>query len=98
MGDDPARHAALLAYASDFLLLDMAFRSHPVAFASGRVMGTSLDHSIWFHRPVRFDQWHHYTQETVALAGARGLVRGSIHDEEGRLAASTAQEVLVRVT
>ena len=97
VGDDPALHAALLAYASDFLLLDMAFRSHPVAFASGRVMGTSLDHSIWFHRPVRFDQWHHYTQETVALAGARGLVRGSIHDEEGRLAASTAQEVLVRV-
>ena len=92
----PSLHAALLAYASDFLLLDMAFRSHPVPFTSGRLMGTSLDHSVWFHRPVRFDGWHRYTQETVALAGERGLVRGSIHDDEGHLVASTAQEVLVR--
>ena len=62
-------------------------------------MGTSLDHSIWFHRPVRFDRWHRYTQETAALAGERGMVRGSIHDEEDEiLLASTAQEVLVRRT
>jgi acyl-CoA thioesterase II len=97
VGDDPALHAALLAHASDYLLLDMAFRSHPVPFATGRLGGTSLDHSVWFHRPVRLDGWHRYTQETVALAGERGLVRGAIHDEAGHLVASTAQEVLVRV-
>ncbi len=95
---DPVLQAALLAHASDYLLLDMAFRSHLVPFTSGRLGGTSLDHSIWFHRPVKVDQWHHYTQETVALAGERGLVRGSIHDEHGHLVASTAQEVLVRIT
>jgi acyl-CoA thioesterase II len=94
---DPVLHAALLAYASDFLLLDMGFRSHPEPFTSGRMVGTSLDHSVWFHRPARFDGWFHYTQETAALVGERGLVRGSIRDEEGRLVASTAQEVLVRV-
>jgi acyl-CoA thioesterase II len=93
---DPVLHAALLAYASDFLLLDMGFRSHPAPFTSGMV-GTSLDHSGWFHRSVRFDGWFHYTQETAALVGERGLVRGAIRDQEGRLVASTAQEVLVRV-
>lgn len=98
VGDDPLLHAALLAYASDFLLLDMAFRSHPEPFASGRLRGTSLDHSLWFHGPVRFDRWHRYTQETVALAGARALVRGSIHDEDGALVATATQEVLLRVT
>jgi acyl-CoA thioesterase-2 len=97
VGDDPLLQVALLAYASDFLLLDMAFRSHPVPFSSGRLSGASLDHSVWFHGPVRFDRWHRYTQETVALAGDRGLVRGSIHDAEGHLVASVAQEVLVRV-
>jgi acyl-CoA thioesterase-2 len=61
------------------------------------MVGTSLDHSVWFHRPAPFDGWFHYTQETAALVGERGLVRGSIRDEEGRLVASTAQEVLVRV-
>ncbi|MGP0031863.1 MAG: acyl-CoA thioesterase [Acidimicrobiales bacterium] len=94
---DASLQAALLAHASDYLLLDMAFRSHPVPFVSGRLTGASLDHSIWFHRPVRFDRWHRYHQETVALTGERGLVRGAIHDEDGHLIASTAQDVLVRV-
>lgn len=98
VGDDPLLHAALLAYASDFLLLDMAFRSHPEPFTAGRLQGTSLDHSIWFHGPVRFDRWHRYTQETVALAGERALVRGAVHDEDGKLVASATQEALVRVT
>ena len=95
--DDAALQAALLAHASDYLLLDMAFRSHAVPFSSGRLSGTSLDHAVWFHRPVRFDRWHLYTQETVALAGERGLVHGAIHDEHGHRVASTAKEVLVRV-
>jgi acyl-CoA thioesterase-2 len=46
--------------------------------------------------PVRFDHWHLHTQETLALAGERGLVRGSIHDGDGHLVASVAQEVLIR--
>jgi acyl-CoA thioesterase II len=93
----PALQAALLAHASDYLLMDMAFRSHPVPFTTGRLAGSSLDHSIWFHRPAQVDRWHRYTQELVTLAGERGLVRGALHDEQGHLVASTAQEVLVRV-
>jgi len=96
-GGGPDLHAALLTYASDYFLLDMAFRSRPDAAPMSDLMGVSLDHTVWIHRPVRFDRWHLHTQELLALSGERALVRGSIHDEDGHLVASAAQEVLVRV-
>jgi acyl-CoA thioesterase-2 len=96
VGDDPLLHAALLAYASDYFLLDMAWRSNPEPVAPGSVIGFSVDHAIWFHRPVRFDRYHLHTQETIALAGHRGLIRGAIHDADGHLVATAMQEVLVR--
>jgi acyl-CoA thioesterase-2 len=86
----------MLAYASDYLLLDMAFRGHPHPVGYGSFAGLSLDHAIWFHRPVRFDEWHLHTQETVCLTGHRAMVRGMIRDAAGNMVASTAQEVLVR--
>lgn len=92
----PDAHAVLLAYASDYLLVDMALRAHPqrVGYATHR--GLTLDHSVWLHRPVRFDRWHSYTQQTIAVGGHRALVRGAFVDVDGRHVASTAQEVLVR--
>jgi acyl-CoA thioesterase-2 len=96
VGDDPLLHAALLAYGSDFFLMDMVFRAHPSLLGPGRANGFSLDHALWFHRPVRFDEWHLHTQEAVALVGDRGLARGAVHDQDGRLVASVMQEVLVR--
>ena len=94
--DDPVLHSVLLAYSSDYLLLDMALRSHPEPVSVESSTAFSLDHSLWLHRPVRFDQWHCHTAELVAVSGHRGLVRGAIHDIDGHLVASTAQEVLVR--
>jgi acyl-CoA thioesterase-2 len=96
VGDDPLLHAVLLAYASDYLLLDMAFRSYPGELPPGGFAAVSVDHALWFHRPVRFDRWHLHTQETVTLVGHRGLVRGSVHDEGGQRVATVMQEVLVR--
>jgi acyl-CoA thioesterase-2 len=97
VGEEHDLNAALLAYASDFFLMDMIFRVHPDTLGPGRANGFSLDHAIWFHRPVRFDDWHLHTQEVVALVGDRGLARGTIHDAEGRCVASVAQEVLLRL-
>jgi acyl-CoA thioesterase-2 len=96
VGDDALLHAVLLAYASDFFLLDMAVRNHPDGLGWDELIGSSLDHSIWLHRSVDFHEWHRYTQELLAVDGQRGLVRGSLHQRDGRLVASTAQEVLVR--
>jgi acyl-CoA thioesterase-2 len=95
---DPALHGAVLGYASDYLMLDMAFRNHPQPGDFRSVAAVSLDHAIWLHRPVRFDEWHLYTQDVVALAGHRALIRGVIRDVEGRTVASTMQEVLIRPT
>ncbi|MBL7497645.1 thioesterase family protein [Frankia sp. CNm7] len=96
VGADPGLHAALLTYASDYLLLDMAFRSFPEGLVPDFRSACSLDHAIWLHQPVRFDRWHRHTQETVVVAGDRGLVRGAIHDADGRLVATVAQDVLAR--
>lgn len=96
VGADPKLHSVLLAYASDYLLLDMAFRSHPERVTVASFAGFSLDHALWLHRPARFDRWHRHTQELVAVSGDRGLVRGMIHDIDGHLVANTTQEVLVR--
>jgi acyl-CoA thioesterase-2 len=96
VGDDPVLHSVLLAYASDYLLLDIALRSHPDPVNVESSTAFSLDHSLWLHRPVRFDRWHSHTAELVSVSGHRGLVRGAIHDIDGHLVASTTQEVLVR--
>ena len=94
--DDPGLHSAILTYASDYLMLDMALRSHPHPADYTAVAAVSLDHAIWLHRPVRFDQWHLYTQETAAISGHRAMVRGVIRHVTGHVVANTAQEVLIR--
>jgi acyl-CoA thioesterase-2 len=96
IGPDPALHTTLLTYASDYLLLDMAFRAYPEGLAPDFRGACSLDHAIWLHRPVRLDRWHRHTQETLVVAGHRGLVRGTFHDTDGHLVATVTQEVLVR--
>ena len=96
LDDDPVLHAALLAYASDYLLLDMALRSHPAPETVAPPSIVSLDHAVWFHLPARFDRWHLHTQSPIALAGDRGLVRGVIHDEDGAHVATVVQDTLIR--
>jgi acyl-CoA thioesterase-2 len=98
VGRDPLLQAALLAYASDYLLLDMIPRARSERESLKSFVGFSLDHAIWFHRPIRLEGWHRYSQQAEALSEDRGLVRGTIHDIGGRLVASVMQEGLVRST
>jgi acyl-CoA thioesterase-2 len=95
--DDPVHHRAILAYASDYGLLGAALRPHSVTFRDPRMMVASLDHSIWFHRPVRMDEWMLYLSESPAAAGARGFTTGSFYTRDGKLVASVAQEGLMRM-
>ncbi len=94
--DDPALHAYLLAYASDHGFITTALLPHGVTWFTPGMQVASLDHVMWFHRSFRVDEWLLYVIDSPAAHGARGLVRGRIFSEDGRLVASCAQEGLMR--
>ncbi len=95
--DDPLLHVCVAAYASDMTLLDSIFNAHRLKWEDGNVMGASLDHAMWFHRPFRADEWLLYDQVSPSASGARGLAEGKIFTTDGKLAVSVVQEGLVRV-
>lgn len=94
--DDPALHAYLLAYASDFAFVTTALLPHGVTWMTPGMQVASLDHAMWFHRPLRVDEWLLYDMESPSAHGARGLARGRIFTRGGALVAETAQEGLIR--
>ena len=98
VGVDPRRHAELLAYVSDYHLVAAALQPHGYTLGSPGIVVASIDHAMWFHRPLRVDDWLLYSIESPAAAGARGFARASIFTRGGLLVASTAQEGLMRVT
>lgn len=93
---DQATHRALLAYASDFHLIGTATLPHGMSLMKGNVAMASLDHAMWFHRPVQVDDWLFYDCDSPSASGSRGLARGMIFNREGELVASTAQEGMIR--
>jgi acyl-CoA thioesterase-2 len=94
--NDPMLHQCVLAYASDFTLLDTALIAHGRLLFDPDLQLASLDHALWFHRPFRADEWLLYVQDSPNGHGARGFCRGSVFDRNGRLVASVAQEGLIR--
>lgn len=94
--DDPVLHTCVVAYASDFTLLESALAPHGRAWFSPDVMVASLDHAMWFHRPFRADEWLLYSQMSPSASGARGLAQGEIYRRDGTLAVSVMQEGLMR--
>lgn len=94
--DDPAIHRCALAYASDMTILDTALLPHQRSIFDRNIMGASLDHAVWFHRPFRADQWLLYSQDSPNSHGSRGFGRGLIFAADGTLVASVAQEGLMR--
>jgi acyl-CoA thioesterase-2 len=94
--DDPVVHQAVLTYLSDMALLGVTLAPHGVALADGSIQAASLDHTIWFHRPFRADEWLLYDQASPSASGNRGLALGRLFSQDGRLVASVAQEGLIR--
>jgi acyl-CoA thioesterase II len=96
LGDNPALHQCVLAYASDFTLLDTALIAHGRFVFDPNLMLASLDHAVWFHEPFRADEWLLYAQDSPSSGASRAFCRGTLFTRDGRLVASTAQEGLVR--
>jgi acyl-CoA thioesterase-2 len=101
LGDDPVLQACALAYASDDMPTEAAIAAHPRAGEAGpenyeKFMAATLDHTVWFHRPLRADEWHIHTLQGQGLTGGRGLALGRVYDADGLHVATVAQEVVVR--
>lgn len=94
--DDPRLHQAVLAYLSDMTLLSVSTVPHEVAFLSPQVQAASIDHAMWFHRPVRCDEWILYDQVSPSASQALGFSTGRLL-QGGELVASCSQEGLIRV-
>jgi acyl-CoA thioesterase-2 len=97
LGDDPLVHAAAGAYTSDLFLLTAAMVRHGLRHDDDGVLALTLNHTMWFHAPLRTDDWWRYDQEGSWSGAGRLLCRGQMFDRSGRLVATTMQEGLLRV-
>jgi acyl-CoA thioesterase-2 len=95
--DDPALNTCVLTYASDLTLLGSSLVPHGVMIGQPGLQAASLDHAVWFHRPVRADRWLLYDQVSPTATGGRGYTQARIFTADGTLVASVAQEGLIRM-
>jgi acyl-CoA thioesterase-2 len=95
--DDPLMHESLFAYVSDYGLLPTALQPHAIKMGDPRLQIASLDHTIWFHRPFRMDEWLYIATETPNASGGRGLSLAQVYNRDGIMVATLAQEGLMRL-
>jgi acyl-CoA thioesterase-2 len=93
--DDDAVHAAALTFVSDLTLLSAGLARTGGGWG-GSTVGASLDHAVWFHRPVRADDWFLYETDSPAAASGRALCFGQVWAADGTHVATVAQEGLLR--
>lgn len=93
--EDAVLHQCLLAFASDYWLAGVGAGAHVLPTDRSTLQIASLDHAVWFHRPVRADQWMLYVTDSPSAQQGRALCRGLLYDEAGTLVASAAQEALM---
>jgi acyl-CoA thioesterase-2 len=96
MPDDPVLHAAALVYASDTTVLDSIITTHGLSWGFDRIFAVTMNHSVWLHRPVRFDEWVLYSTSSPAAAESRGLGTGHFFDRSGQVLATVVQEGIVK--
>ena len=96
IGEDHVLQHCVLAYVSDFALLDTSTRPHSVNWFRGGVQMASLDHAVWFHQPFCMEDWLLYDMDSPIAHGGRGFNRGQVFTRDGVLVASVAQEGLIR--
>ncbi|MBW1253266.1 acyl-CoA thioesterase II [Pantoea allii] len=94
--DDLRIHQYLLGYASDLNFLPVALQPHGKGFLEADMQVATIDHSMWFHRSLNFNDWLLYSVESTSASGARGFVRGEFYNRQGELVASTVQEGVMR--
>ncbi|KAF7017816.1 hypothetical protein CFC21_031183 [Triticum aestivum] len=94
LSDDPALHRCVVAYASDLLYSGVSLNPHRKRGL--KTYSLSLDHSMWFHKPVKADDWLLYVIDSPSAHGGRGFVTGRMFNRQGELIVSLTQEALIR--
>jgi acyl-CoA thioesterase-2 len=97
IGPEVKLQQACLAYASDMAFMETALRVHGLTWQTPGLQSASLDHAMWFHRPVDFNDWILFDQDCPSTSQGRGFIRGEMYTQNGVLAASVTQECLMRV-
>jgi acyl-CoA thioesterase II len=96
MPDDPVLNCAALVYASDTTVLDSIITTHGLSWGFDRIFAVTMNHSVWFHRPVRFDEWVLYSTSSPVAAESRGLGTGHFFDRAGELLATVTSDAIVK--
>ncbi|MFT5064385.1 MAG: acyl-CoA thioesterase-2, partial [Gammaproteobacteria bacterium] len=94
---DIAMNQCVLAFASDYAILEACVRVKGLNWLNKQLRSASLDHSMWFHRPFRVEEWLMNQQECISLSDSRGFAAGKIYTASGELIASVAQEGMIRL-
>lgn len=94
--EDPMLHNAMLVYSSDTTVLDSIITSHGLSWGFDRIFAASANHSVWFHRPVRLDDWVLYSTSSPVAADSRGLGSGHFFDRSGQLIATVVQDGVLK--
>ena len=61
-----------------------------------RTQLATLNHTVWFHRPIKFDDWVLYSTTSPVAADSRGLASGHFFDRAGQVLATVTQEGIVK--
>jgi acyl-CoA thioesterase-2 len=96
MPDDPVLHTAAMIYSSDTTVLDSIITTHGLSWGYDRIFAVTTNHSVWFHRPVRFDEWVLYSTSSPVAADSRGLGTGHFFGRSGEVLATVIQEGIVK--
>jgi acyl-CoA thioesterase II len=96
MPEDPVLHYAALVYSSDTTVLDSIITTHGLSWGYDRIFAATINHSVWFHRPFRFDEWVLYSTSSPVAADSRGLGSGHFFDRSGQIVATVVQEGIIK--
>ena len=88
---------AILAYACDQVMLEPIMRRHGLSWMTREASVASLDHAMWWHRPVDAGEWLLYSQSSPSAGGGRGLGEAKVYARSGELVATIAQEGMIRI-
>ncbi len=93
---DPVLHTATMLYSSDTTVLDSIITTHGLSWGYDRIFAATVNHSVWFHRQVNFNEWQLYSTSSPVAADSRGLGTGYFFDRSRRAVATVVQEGLVK--